>query len=418
LAAAAEIKGRTDKMTAFEIITRRDMYLAKIAGQSVSIPEHPVTREEMYLAKLAGQNVDVPHPVTRNEMFLAKLCGMDYTLVPITRAEMMMAKAAGMEVPAIEPITREEFLWRDIADKEPPAPPVVKFTITYTVGSQSTSETINEGDSITIAAAPTAPEGYEFTGWTYNGTTYLPTAVITPTGDMTFVAAFEEIPSVDDPWAAVFKAERDGTYKEKYKIGDTIPLDLGSEGIVNMQIAAFDADNLADGSGKAKITWISKELLKTEHRMNPARAGGSGNYTEGTGAIGGWKKCEMRTYLNDTIKPLMPANVQTAIKAVHKTHPAYNSAGSSFTQTTDDEVWLPSYNEMFASSSSTNQPRYEIVFPDAESRQKIVVGETRPNNWWLRSPYSSSNFYYVNSSGNYYDYYADYALEVVLCFCT
>ncbi len=42
-----------------------------------------------------------------------------------------------------------------------------------------------------------------------------------------------------------------------------------TEGIVEMQIVAFDADELADGSGKAAITWISKQLLNSDHRMNP-----------------------------------------------------------------------------------------------------------------------------------------------------
>ena len=142
-----------------------------------------------------------------------------------------------------------------------------------------------------------------------------------------------------------------------------------------------------------------------------------GTDTEGTGAIGGWEKCEMRTYLNDTIKPLIPANVQAAIKAVHKTHPAYNSAGSSFTQTTDDEVWLPSFDEMFASSSSTNQPRYKIVFPDAESRKKIGIGATSASNWWLRSAASSHAFNYVYENGNSSDYVASDSYRVALGFC-
>lgn len=74
---------------------------------------------------------------------------------------------------------------------------------------------------------------------------------------------------VDDPWAAVFASIDAGTYATDYAVGDMIPLDLGSEGVVNMQIAGFDVDDLADGSGKAPISWISKEVLKTSKRMNP-----------------------------------------------------------------------------------------------------------------------------------------------------
>lgn len=144
-------------------------------------------------------------------------------------------------------------------------------------------------------------------------------------------------------WDAVFASIDAGTYATDYAIGDTVPLDLGSEGVVNMQIAAFDADDKADGSGKAPISWISKELLKSEHRINPARvANDDGTYQEGTGSIGGWEKCEMRTYLNDTIKPLIPESVRNRIATVSKVSFAYDTTGSNVKQTTQDSVWIPS----------------------------------------------------------------------------
>lgn len=52
-------------------ITRKEAYLAAIAGQEVAVPEYPITREEAYLAKIAGQEVAVPgHPITREEAYL------------------------------------------------------------------------------------------------------------------------------------------------------------------------------------------------------------------------------------------------------------------------------------------------------------------------------------------------------------
>ena len=35
----------------------------------------PITRKEMFLAKAAGQDVEVPQPITREEMFLSKISG-------------------------------------------------------------------------------------------------------------------------------------------------------------------------------------------------------------------------------------------------------------------------------------------------------------------------------------------------------
>ena len=81
--------------------------------------------------------------------------------------------------------------------------------------------------------------------------------------------------------------------------------------------------------------------------MNPDRSGSSGAYNEGTGTIGGWEKCEMRTYLKETIKPLIPSTVRSAIKEVTKYSRIYNPAGSAVDNVASTEdVWIPSRKEM------------------------------------------------------------------------
>lgn len=35
----------------------------------------PITRKEMFIAKAAGQDVETPTPITREEMFLSKISG-------------------------------------------------------------------------------------------------------------------------------------------------------------------------------------------------------------------------------------------------------------------------------------------------------------------------------------------------------
>lgn len=54
-----------------EPLTRGEQYLAKTAGQDVTLPDEPLTRMEQYLAKIAGQDVDTPDaPLTRMEQYL------------------------------------------------------------------------------------------------------------------------------------------------------------------------------------------------------------------------------------------------------------------------------------------------------------------------------------------------------------
>lgn len=66
----------------------------------------PITREEMYLAKAAGQDVSLPEPVTRKEMFLAKMAGMEVeTTGAFTRLETFAKEAAvALNRSVIEPL--------------------------------------------------------------------------------------------------------------------------------------------------------------------------------------------------------------------------------------------------------------------------------------------------------------------------
>ena len=102
-------------------------------------------------------------------------------------------------------------------------------------------------------------------------------------------------------------------------------MNLGTEGTVLMVLVAKNVDSLASGSGKAPMTWISQELLKSTHRWNPSKQDG----VEGTGTLGGWEKSEIRSYMKETIKPLIPAVVRNAIKEVTKYSRIYNASGTA-----------------------------------------------------------------------------------------
>lgn len=196
------------------------------------------------------------------------------------------------------------------------------------------------------------------------------------TGDATYTAVF------GNQWTDLADAIADGSYKTKYAIGDEIPLDLGYEGIVNMQIAAFDADVLADGSGTAAISWVAKDLLKSTHKWNLSNlvTNADGTYQNSTGAIGGWENSEMRAYLRDTIKPLIPKYVADMICEVTKKHnqyrqDGYNTDGTFRTNsTTNDEVWLPSYHEV-SEAGGLYEGNVDLV-----KKRNGTASE-----WWTRS---------------------------------
>lgn len=136
-------------------------------------------------------------------------------------------------------------------------------------------QTVNNvpyGGSATFTGSTPEKEDYDFVGWSPS-----PSNI---TGATDCIAQFSpiviEIAEISDSWAEIIAAANNGTYRSKYKCGNYKPLDLGSEGIVNMQIVGFDKDPLASGEGNSHITWLSKELLASSHQMNPTLAN---NYT-------------------------------------------------------------------------------------------------------------------------------------------
>lgn len=396
------------------------------------------------------------------------------------------------------------------------------------------------------------PDDWTFTGWLPSNTNIQ--------GDTSCYAQYKYAlveENIEDDWDAILAACADGSYKTKYHVGDTKQIDLGSEGVVAMQIVAMDADELPDG-GKAPLSWVSRELLKTSHKMNPYRVtryakksytgtnkwtevsthkyqsansgkdssesqgywvvtpsesgsininwtcdseyadcfslyidkkpvvgsnttgqsgtvtiectaqtpidvfalytkdsssksgtdkatieitsdisfemaegetstvvtDGTSGYIDATGSIGGWGKSEMRKYLQDTIKPLIPVNVRGGIKKVVKYAGSYDTAGKTVKdERTEDEVWIPSADEVdyaYSTSFETNKLSYMPIKTGTDGAKKHKTGSTSAVGWWLRSAHScnSDRFCYVASDGIGYYNYAHYVYGVALGFCT
>lgn len=252
------------------------------------------------------------------------------------------------------------------------------------------------GTATYTGATPTSSQaGYIFSGWSPSNTNI--------TADTSCYAQFVDedmYESISDTWSEIIANVSNGTYSTKYHIGDTKKIDLGTEGEVTMMIVGIDADDLADNSGKAPITWISKQLLKTNHKMNPSKQSG----TSGTGAIGGWEACEMRNYLINTIKPLLPSEVRNALKTVKKYSRIYNTSETAVNNVvSNDDIWIPSMREMNFTGYETSGVTYSTAFPDNASRIKHKVGGSAAW-WWLRSAYYAGNFGVVADVGSLSNY--------------
>lgn len=211
--------------------------------------------------------------------------------------------------------------------------------------------------------------------------------------------------TITDTWSEIFTAENDGSYTSKYSVGDTKWLKTDSSYVL-MQIVAMDADELADGTGNAKITWLCKGY-QGQHHMNPTND-----------ATNGWVNTEMRAWLISDVLAGIDPTVRAAIKTVKKTYKV--TTPSATTATSNDDIWLPSYREIFGGTSyETDGCTYTAFFTDSASRIKYSSWTTgSAYYWWLRSAYSATYFAYVYNIGSGSSGTAGNAYGVVFGFCT
>ncbi len=186
-----------------------------------------------------------------------------------------------------------------------------------------------------------------------------------------------------DSWDTIIANIDNKTYSTKYKIGNYKPLDLGTEGTINMQIVAMDADELADGSGYAPLTFIGMELLNNKHAFSD----NTDNYmwTDGSSRNG------IRTYLQNTIFDLIPSNVRNRVQKIHKVSYMNTSEG-----VTTDTLFIPSDREIFGFTESFGVGQY-VPLKLPANRIRKIKGTNTP--WWGRSRYQNKN-YYVDVNGN------------------
>lgn len=439
-----------------EPITREEMLLSAIADGSGSDMK-PITREEMFLHAIANGSETELEPITRKEMFLDKIlkngiggggsgsgsCD-DVRYVTFMSYDGLIEygkRAVAVGDDCADPIARGIF--NTPARESDPQYSYTFYGWATTPGGAADSNwnkaitedktvyanfasavqyytiTYYDDDGVTVLKTETLPygsmpsyipqkDGFNFEGWNPN--------FAAVTADASYTATWSEIVNIYT-WENVLKSVAGGNYKNVYAVGDLVPLDLGSEGVINMQIAAFDADTLADGSGNAAITWIAKELLATKQRINPALVtNDDGTYQEGTGAYGGWEKCEMRNvYLKETIKPLIPENVRNAIKTVKKKHSTNNASNKSVKQTTFDDLWILEYSEVF-----TNESKYNELINNTNANRIKRFPDGTVYNWWLRDnqPYQQTMFRTVTGSGTMNSGNSDSTNGIALCFCT
>lgn len=110
------------------------------------------------------------------------------------------------------------------------------------------------------------------------------------------------------------------------------------------RIIGIDHDDLADGSGKAGLTFVTKNEAIGKYLMNADNT-----------AVGGWGKCELRVRMNSgEIWNLMPSDFQSKVKPVRKlTNNVDGTDKNAAVTATTDKLFLLSYFEIVETPQSS-----------------------------------------------------------------
>lgn len=194
----------------------------------------------------------------------------------------------------------------------------------------------------------------------------------------------------ENEWADIIEACHSGEVPDTWVADGTCYKDMDIGGTnYRIDIIGKNHDDLADGTGKAPLTFQMHDCYATTYPMNDTATN-----------VGGWRDCQMRTQTMPALKALLPAEVQAGIRPVKKLTSAGNKSSSIVT--TNDDLFLLSEIEIFGSTtySFAGEGTQYAYYQAGNSKVKNRSGSAY--SWWKRSPRSgyTTLFCCVYSSGN------------------
>lgn len=172
------------------------------------------------------------------------------------------------------------------------------------------------------------------------------------------------------------------------------------------RIIGINHDDLADGSGKAGLTFEATNNVLGIQCMNATNSN-----------AGGWEKSEMRGRLNSgDLWALLPAEIQSKAKAVTKMTDNKGGGSAGTPSATTDKVFLLSSTEVWGDLDSDGT-QYEF-YKSKGVTESNYSGASSSNRHWTRSvlPSRSTNFRVVRSDGNRGNSNATYPYDALPAF--
>lgn len=182
---------------------------------------------------------------------------------------------------------------------------------------------------------------------------------------------------------------------------------LANGKILTYRIIGINHDDLADGSGKAGLTFEATNNGFGAQRMNATNAN-----------AGGWEKSELRDRLNSSdLWALLPSELQSKAKAVTKMTDNKGGGSAGTVSATTDKVFLLSSSEVWGNLDKDGS-QYQYYASKGVTKASYF-GASSDFLHWTRSvnPSASTNFRGVHVNGDWYNNSASGAYCIYPAWC-
>lgn len=240
--------------------------------------------------------------------------------------------------------------------------------------------------TVTWTVEPTAKDANQPGATEPGGSDSVQTAVVKDAKDWTLAeqkAIAEDISKNGTSSIAYAKA------KAAMDAGTKFSTKLTNGKTLEYRIIGINHDNLADGSGKAGLTFETTNTALGNQRMTATKTN-----------VGGWEQSELRGRLNTgDLWSLLPSELQSKVKSVTKITDNHGGGKASTSTATIDKVFLLSTTEVYGDLQSDGD-QYEYYKSKGVKTSNYSSASSNYYHWTRSvNPGGSASFRYVGSSG-------------------
>ena len=211
----------------------------------------------------------------------------------------------------------------------------------------------------------------------------------------------------EDDWSTIIEAVRNNN-TDKYNVGDTKEIDMGSYGTHTLRIANKSTPSECSTSGFSQtacgfVLEFADVILSRS--MNPSGTYDGKYYQYGL-SKGGWPATNMRVFINNDLYNALPFELRS--KIIDTT--AISSYGSADVAnfTSVDKLYLLAPSEIYSNFSDSGDHAIELTrqldyYKNLSVTTTNFSGAKKNSWWWLRSASSESDllFYVMYSNGSW-----------------